>query len=167
MWSSMLVALVLALQAPPAAPIPTGTLSGKVIPPEGLTISRPAQVILLPPEYSEMLAADIQQRLDNYWESAKAILAQRKELFQELSRQAYSDSVQDVLMRMRRDEGLRFAELVRESTAEGQFEFKNVRFGEYKVLAVGRIGGDQQIWMESISINSSIPQFLALKKRVP
>jgi hypothetical protein len=53
------------------------------------------------------------------------------------------------------------------TSENGKFEFKNIPFGEYKILAFGKIGDQDVIWHEFIDVRSSIPRFLELKTRVP
>jgi len=56
---------------------------------------------------------------------------------------------------------------LKEVSADGRFEFKNVPYGEYQILAVGKIGDQDVIWQESVDVRSPIPQFLELKKHIP
>ena len=39
--------------------------------------------------------------------------------------------------------------------------------GQYKILALGKIGDQDVIWQDSVEVQSPLPQFLELKKRVP
>ena len=154
-------------KAPPAKEPQFGIIAGNVAAPDGVTINRPLQVILLTPEYSNLWNADVQKRLDAYWERYKPAFAQKREFFLDVSRMAYQESLQFVLSRMQRDLGSEAARYREQSSPEGRFEFKNVPFGDYKVVAVGRAGDQDYIWQEAIEVSTAVPQFLLLKKRVP
>jgi hypothetical protein len=68
---------------------------------------------------------------------------------------------------MRRDPSSNVADYLQETTTEGKFEFKHIPLGEYKILALGKIGDQDVIWQDSVQVQSPIPQFLELTKRVP
>jgi len=163
--SLVLAAFVLTSQA--GKPSESGIIVGEVNPPAGLTVSEPLQIALLSPQYADIWNSDVQRRLDTYWERYKPAFAQKKEYFTEISQRAYLDSIQFVVNRMRRDLREKFAAFVQTTSKEGRFEFKDVPFGEYKVVAWGRVGTQQFIWQESTDVNSSVPQFLELKTRIP
>src|SRR5215510_3719846 len=169
MFKPFLLATLLLLGQKPAKEPESqlGLLAGNVIAPEHTTISQPLQVILLAPQYVELWNSDVQKRLDIYWERYKPAFAQKKELFFELTKSAYQESLQFVLSRMSRDLGPGISKFRGTSTSDGKFEFKDIPLGEYKVVAVGRAGDQMYIWLESTEVTSSIPQFLQLKKRVP
>ena len=80
---------------------------------------------------------------------------------------AHRDAVIEMTSRMRRELGDRYGDFVKDTNAKGQFEFKNVPFGEYKLAAVAKAGGQDLVWLESIQVTNSIPQFIELKKLVP
>jgi len=132
-----------------------------------LTLSGPAQVVLLPPEYLEMWNTDVQERLDNYWERYKPTFIQQKELFAEVEKMAYRDAFEHIVALMRRDNRTRSADLVRASTADGRFEFKNVPPGRYKILALGRAGNQEMVWADSVDLGGAVPLYVQLKKTIP
>jgi hypothetical protein len=68
---------------------------------------------------------------------------------------------------MSRDLGAGISRFRGQSTPNGKFQFQDIPFGSYKVVAIGRAGDQMYIWQEATDINSSVPQFLQLKKRVP
>ena len=68
---------------------------------------------------------------------------------------------------MRRDPSSNASDFIKETSPEGKFEFKNVPFGEYKILAVGKVGDQSVIWQDTVAVQSPIPQFFELKKRLP
>ena len=139
----------------------TGMVTGMVVPPQ------PVQVILLRSDYVDLWSSEVQRRLDLYWQQYQVALRTHKEMFSELSRQAHKDATNFVVSRMRRDPSAKLSEYVVETTAEGKFEFKNLPFGEYKILAMSKNGNQDAIWEESVDVRSPIPHFLELKKRIP
>jgi hypothetical protein len=143
------------------------TIAGSIDAPEGAAILEPLQVVLLPDRYADLWNSEVQRRLDASWERFKPAFAEKKEYFLEVSRTAYLDAIRFVMARMRRDSPEAAAERVQQSSPEGRFEFKSVPLGQYKVVAFGKVGPREFIWQESIDVNSSVPQFLQLKKRIP
>ena len=170
--SFIIAAVFLAAQKPQPATEPqktaeTGIIAGRVAPPPEQRISGPVQVILLPPRYTNLWNSDVQKRLDNYWERYKPAFATQKEYFFEVSRMAQKESIDYIVTRMRRDPSSNAADFIKETSPEGKFEFKNVPFGEYKILALGKVGDQSVIWQDTVDVQSPIPQFLELKKRLP
>ena len=164
MFKTFLIAAFLLFGQKPEG---TGIIAGTVVAPASQKISPPVQIILLSARYSDLWNSDVQKRLDVYWERYKPAFAQKKEFFFEVSRMAQKESVDYILTRMRRDPASNIAEYVREASAEGKFEFKNIPFGEYQILAIGKAGDQDVLWQESVDVHSSVPQFLELKKRLP
>jgi len=145
----------------------TGTIAGTIAVPPPHRISAPVQVILLPPQYSDLWSSDVQKRLDVYWERYKPAFARQKEFFLEVSKQARKEATNYIIRRMRRDSSSNLSDYLKEASPDGNFEFTNVPYGEYKVLAIGKIGSEDIIWQESVYVRSPIPQFLQLKKTIP
>ena len=164
MCKTVLLALFLLLGQQPQG---TGTITGTVSAPPPDKISAPVQVILLSPEYSDLWNTDVQKRLDVYWERYKPAFARQKEFFFEVSKQARKDATNYIVRRMLRDSSSHFSNYLKEASPDGTFEFRNVPYGEYKVLAIGKIGGEDVIWQQSVDVRSPIPQFLQLKKIIP
>jgi hypothetical protein len=159
--------LMAALLALPQQLEQTGIITGAVNPPPQQQIAKPVQVILLSPRYTNIWNSDVQKRLDVYWEIYKAALKSRKDFFFEVSKQAHWEATNYVLMRIRGDSSNNVSDYLQETSADGKFEFKNVPFGEYTVLAVGKLGEQDVMWQEIVDVRSPIPQFLELSKRVP
>lgn len=159
----LVAALFLASQKPQE----TGIIAGAVVAPPPQNVSQPVQVILLPARYADLWNSDVQKRLDAYWETYKPAFASQKEFFYQVSKQAHKEATSYILTRMRRDSSTTTANYLRETSADGKFEFKNVPFGEYKVLAVGKVGDQEIMWQEIVDVRSAVPQFLEVKKRVP
>ena len=163
MLKPLLLAALLLLAQKPDTPAETGILAGRVTLPAETALSQPLQVILFPPDYSDLWESEVQKRLDGYWERYKPAFIQKKEFFAEVSLMAYREATQFVLTRMRREIPAKLADLVQNASPEGRFEFKGFPLGTYKVVALGRIDGQDVLWQESVDLNSSIPQFLQLK----
>jgi hypothetical protein len=144
-----------------------GIITGTVVVPAPEKISLPVQIILLSPRYSDLWNSDVQKRLDVYWERYKPAFARQKEFFFEVSKLAHKEAINYVIARMQRDPSSNFSNYLKETSPDGRFEFRDVPYGEYKILAVGKIGDQDVIWQESVDVHSPIPQFLELKKRVP
>src|SRR5262245_32798419 len=143
----------------------TGIITGAVVIPQQ-EISQPLQVILLSPDYADLWTSEVQKRLDRYWQQFQSTFRFRKEVFLEMSQRAHQEATNYVVTRMRRQAN-NTSELLTQTSRNGRFEFKNIPFGEYKVLAFGKIGDQEVLWHEFIDVRSSIPRFLELKNRVP
>ena len=152
-------------EVPP--PPPAGVVAGPfTLPVEG-PLSQPVQVVLLSPQYANLWDTDVQKRLDTYWERYKPAFIQNKESFLDISRRAQIEALDYVIGRIRRDQPGKLADYVRQASADGKFEFTSIPFGEYKILAVGRVQNVDVIWQGSVDVRSPIPQFLELKKPLP
>ena len=112
-----------------------------------------------------MFNAEAQQRIDRYWETFKPEFAEKKELFFQVAPMAYRDALDTVVNRMRRDSKINAASLIK-SVPGGQFEFRGVSPGYYKIVAIAPIRNMDYIWTESIEV-ASAPIFLTMKNRVP
>ena len=144
-----------------------GVIAGTLVPPAQQKISQPIQVILMTPQYTNVWNSDVQRRLDAYWEQFKPAFAVKKELFIEISKQAHREAANYLLMRMRRDPSSNASDYLKETLPDGRFEFKNIPYGEYAILAIGKVGDQDLMWQEFVRVQSPIPQFLELKKRIP
>ena len=166
MLKSLLIGAMLVFGQEPQ-PSPTGVIAGSVTIPMDRQLSQPLQVVLLSPQYAALWDSDVQKRLDTYWERYKPAFIQNKEFFIEISRRAQIEALDYVIMRMRRDQPGTISEYVQQAGVEGKFEFKSIPFGEYKILAVGKVQNLDLIWQESVDVRNPIPQFLELKKAIP
>src|SRR5262245_1910898 len=115
--------LVLAFLLVGQDPQQTGVVAGSVVPPQS------AQVILLGPDYADLWATEVQKRLDVYWQQYQTVLASRKEVFSQLSRQAHKDAASIIVTRMRNELPGKASDYVLETSADGKFEFRNLPFG--------------------------------------
>jgi hypothetical protein len=142
-------------------------ISGSIVAPPQQQILQPVQVILLPPRYADLWNTEVQKRLDVYWQQFQPTLRDRKEFFAEFSKRAHRDATVYVLTRMQFDLSNKFSDYLIEMPPSGRFEFKNVPFGEYNILAIAKIGNQDVMWHELVDVRSPIPLFLELKKRIP
>ena len=55
----------------------------------------------------------------------------------------------------------------RDDSRAASFEFKNLPFGEYKILAMSKNGNQDVDVAGVVDVRSPIPHFLELKKRIP
>jgi hypothetical protein len=154
----MAVVLTLAGQQPE-----TAIITGSIVSEQA--VSQPVQIVLLPPRYVHVWTSEVQKRLDVYWQQYLPRFRNNKELFSEYSKLAHKDATTYVLARMRGDPVSKFSDYQIETSFDGRFEFKNVPFGEYKILALGKIGN--LVWHEFIDVRTALPHFLELKQRVP
>jgi hypothetical protein len=153
--------VAVSLQATPEKPTELGIIAGSISPPaEG-------KVVLLTPQYATLWTSDVQKRLDMYWERYKPAFAQRKEYFYEVSKMAHRDSMDYIVTRMQRDSKIDASSLIRNTNADGKFEFKDIPLGEYKIVAISRTGSEETLWQESVDVTGPVPQFVRLKKIAP
>jgi hypothetical protein len=143
-----------------------GTVVGVVKLPDSVKPLQGARIILLPPKYTEAWNKQVQTRLDNYWEIFKPDFAANKTKFLEFDRIAQVESFRYVVSMMRRELGDSASNLMKESSANGQFEFKNVPLGTYQLLVLGMVSGQDLIWSKTLDVQSDIPIFVDLGKPV-
>ena len=167
MLTSLFLAALLFSSQQADVPKESGVIVGKVIAPDESTLKQPVQVVLMSPQYATLFNQKLQEQLDLYWERYKPAFAQKKELFLEVSRMAYQDSMQFVMGRMSRDLGPNLKNYRIESSADGKFQFRDIPFGSYNIVSYGRVGDQVYYWQEPVDITNSVPQFLQLKKHVP
>jgi hypothetical protein len=141
------------------------SIAGDLAIPRGMSPPPSAQVVLLPLEYEKVFNAEVQRRLDDYWENFKPAFARQKELFFQVMPEAYKAGLDVAVARMRRDPKVNSASLIKNAPL-GQFEFRGIAPGEYKLVATGSIGGMDYVWTETLQVQSS-PIFVQLKNRVP
>src|SRR5437773_8058354 len=154
MLQSVLIAALLSFGQQPAAQ--TGIIAGTVSVPADRPLSQPLQVILLSPRYADLWDTDVQKRLDMYWERYKPAFAQNKEYFLEISRKAQIESLDYVVMRMRRDASNNIGDYVKQASADGKFEFKAIPFGAYKIFAIVKTQTADLVWRESLDVHSPV-----------
>jgi hypothetical protein len=143
-----------------------GTVVGVVKVPDGARPVQAARILLLPPKYTEAWNKQVQTRLDNYWEIFKPDFAANKTRFLEYDRIAQVESFRYISSMMRRELGEAAANLTKETSANGQFEFKNVPLGTYQLLVLATINGQDVIWSRTLDVQSEVPIFADLGKPV-
>jgi hypothetical protein len=143
----------------------SSTISGTLLSPPGSSAPQSAQVVLLPSDYANLFNAEAQRRIDRYWDTYKPEFAERKETFSRAFAAAYMEAIDIVVSRMRSDGKTNGASLIRTATG-GQFEFRGVPPGDYKIVATGSVQAVNYVWTESVQITSGT-MFLQMKNRVP
>lgn len=147
------------------APV-TGILIGIVKLPDGAKSAQPAHVVLLSPKYTEVWNRQVQQRLDNYWEDYKPEFAVHKERIAEFNRMSQVESLRYVMSQMRRDLGVGASMLIKDTSANGQFEFRGVPFGTYQLLVEVLANGGEILWSRPVDVQTDVPVFVDLGKPV-
>ena len=137
------------------------TISGTLLPPQGLPAPDSAQVVLLPSEYAQMFNAEAQRRIDEYWETYKREFAANKELFFKVPPVAYREALDRVIPRIKANP----SSLIK-TAAGGRFEFRGVPPGEYKIVAIGSIRNTDYVWTESVNVTTA-PVSIVMKSHVP
>jgi hypothetical protein len=145
--------------------VQSSTISGTLVSPPGSSTPQSVQVVLLPSEYANMFNAEAQRRIDRYWDTYKPEFAERKETFSRAFAAAYLEAIDIVMSRMRSDGKTNSGSLIRTATG-GQFEFRGVPAGDYKIVAMGSIQAVNYVWTESLQVTSGTI-FLQMKNRVP
>lgn len=142
----------------------TGTLIGMVKLPNGGKLSQAARAVLLPPKYTEVWNKQVQQRLDNYWETFKPEFAANKEHFTDFYRIAHVDSLKSVIATMRRELGDGATKYIKETPSTGQFEFRGIPFGTYQLLVQAMADGEDIVWSRTVDVRTNVPIFVDLGK---
>jgi hypothetical protein len=161
-----MLALVLSLFLGLVQAAQTGTVAGLVKLPNGSRPTQPARVILLPPNYTEMWNKQVQQRLDNYWEIFKPELLENREHVTDIYRMAHVEAFQYVTATMRRDLGDGASKFIKDTSPNGQFEFRGIPFATYQILAETTAGGENIIWSRTIDVDTEVPVFVDLGRPV-
>src|SRR5215470_16682068 len=144
----------------------TGTVTGVVKLPNGSRPTQTAQAALLPQKYADMWNKQLQQRLDNYWEVFKPELLVNKEHVPEIYRMAHLEAFRYVTSTMRRELGDGAARFTKDTSAAGQFEFRNIPFGTYQLLGETTAAGQNIVWSKTVDVDSDVPVFVDLGQPV-
>jgi hypothetical protein len=164
---AIITSILLALLQTPATTAPAvGVIVGIVKLPNGARPSQPARVTLLPPKYTEIWNKQVQQRLDNYWEIFKPEFTVNKERIYDFNRMSQIEALRYVTSQMRRDLGDGASNLMKDASANGQFEFRGVPFGTYQLLVQALDSGDDILWSRTLDVQSDVPIFVDLGKPV-
>jgi hypothetical protein len=145
----------------------SASISGSITMPPGTAPPPAARAVLLPFEYANIFNAQAQIRLDNYWEDFKSsgMAQRRKELFIQFMPLAYSSALEVALSQMRLNSKINASNLIK-TASEGQFEFRGVPPGEYKLIVTANLKGADYVWMETLQVESA-PIVVHIKNRVP
>ncbi|MBV8140799.1 MAG: hypothetical protein JOZ60_02000 [Verrucomicrobia bacterium] len=108
----------------------------------------------------------VQQRLDNYWEIFKPELATNKEHIADIYRMVHIEAFRYVTSTMRRELGLGSSKFMKDSGPGGQFEFHDIPFATYQVLAETTAKGEDIVWSRTIDVDTEVPIFVDLGKPV-
>jgi hypothetical protein len=140
----------------------TGTIKGSIAPPEKARITKPVQVVVFSGDYVNVYLAEVQKRVDNYWEEYRGLFIQDKEAFLHFRERAQVQALEFTLSRMRQDAPNSIAKFVH-NTTNNNFEFHEVPQGECKIVALVTIGGEDFVWSDSVILRDETPAFVLLK----
>lgn len=143
-----------------------GTIQGRIAPPETVHITKPVQVAVFSGEYVDFYLAEVQKRLDNFWEEYKIAFIQNKEAFLLFRERAQRQAMDVALSRMKTENPGSAARFV-QTTANDSFDFRAVPQGECKIVALVTIGGQEFIWSQSVILTGATPAFVTLKPTTP
>jgi|SRR5712671_3584608 len=154
MWIPLLISAALAVPSLTPGGKPTGTIAGSIAAPVNVRISKPVQVVVFSGDYVDLYLADVQKRLDNYWEDYKLAFIQDKQAFLLFRERALRQAMDSTLNLMRKEDPLGSVGLV-QTTTNNSFQFRNVPLGECKVVALVTVGNQEFIWSESVILTSA------------
>ena len=140
----------------------TGTIKGSIAPPEKVKITKPVQVVVFSGDYVNVYLAEVQKRVDNYWEEFRRLFIEDKEAFLHFRERAQVQALEVTLNRMRFDDPDNVAKFVH-NTTNNTFEFHAVPQGECKIVALVTIGAEDFIWSDSVILKDETPAFVILK----
>ena len=146
--------------------LPTGTIEGSISPPDKIKFAKPVQVVVFSGKYVNVYLAEVQKRVDNYWEEYRRAFIQEKEAFLLFRDRAQIQAMEFTLDRMRQDDPGNLGKFVH-STSNNTFEFRAVPQGECKVVALVTIGNQEYIWSDSVILTDETPALVVLKPTNP
>jgi hypothetical protein len=142
--------------------LPTGTIKGSIAPPDKVKITKPVQIAVFSGAYVNLYLAEVQRRVDDYWENYRALFIQDKEAFLHFRERAQVQALESTLNRMRFDDPDNIEKFVH-NTTNNTFEFHAVPQGECKIVALVTIGNEDFIWSDSVILRDETPAFVLLK----
>ena len=158
----LLVSIVLALQTGTQS----GTIEGRISLPDKVKLTKPVQVAVFTGSYVELYFAEVQKRVDNYWEDYRSLFIQDKEAFLVFRDRAQRQAMEFTLNRMRMDDPRNIATFSR-TTTNNTFEFHGVPIGECRVVALVTIGNQEFIWSDTVILTDQTPALVVLKSNTP
>jgi hypothetical protein len=162
MLMPLLLSTVLVLQAG----TPTGKIEGRISLPEKVKLTSPVQVAVFTGIYVDLYFAEVQKRVDNYWEDYRSLFIQDKAAFLVFRDRALRQAMEFTLNRMRQDDPLKFASSFR-TTTSNTFEFRGVPVGECRVVALVTIGNQEFVWSDTVILTDRTPAVVVLKSTTP
>ena len=142
--------------------VSTGTIKGSIAPPDNVRIAKPVQVVVFSGTYVNLYLAEVQKRVDNYWEDYRGLFIQDKQAFLHFRERAQVQALEATLGRMRSDDPESIFRFVH-TTTNNSFEFHAVPQGECKIVALVTIGGEEFIWSDSVILKGETSAFVLLK----
>ncbi len=124
------------------------------------------EAILLSPEWALAWNMEVQQRIDTLFANNIGAVNRDRDLFSLISSRARRESTTSVIARMQARLGADFGEVVREIMSDGNFEFVDVPFGEYRVIVIAGVGDQGAIWSGTVTIRGTIPEFVEIQDRI-
>jgi hypothetical protein len=121
----------------------------------------------LPFQWSERWNAEVQRRLDLYFHGNRGRVADNPDAYVQVAAQAYRDATNRLIDQMREEMGGDFAGWARSIPDGGQFQFAEVPFGEYRIIAMPNTPSDERIWSQLVRLASPIPQYVEVQNRIP
>jgi len=146
--------------------LPSGTIEGSISPPDKVKITKPVQVAVFTGSYVNLYLAELQKRVDSYWEDFRGVFIQDKEAFLVFRDRAQRQAMEFTLNRMRQDDPGNIAKFVH-STTNNTFEFHTVPTGECKIVALVTIGDQEFVWSDTVILTDESPAFVVLKPTNP
>jgi len=141
--------------------LPSGTIKGSIAPPNNVRITKPIQVVVFSGDYVNLYLAELQKRIDNYWEDYRGLFIQDKEAFLHFRERAQVQALESTVSQMRFDDPNNIAKFVH-NTTNNTFEFHTVPQGECKIVALVSIGGEDFVWSDSAILKDETA-FVVLK----
>jgi hypothetical protein len=144
----------------------TGTVTGVVKLPNGSRPTQATQAVLLPQKFADVWNKQLQQRLDTYWEIYKPELLVNKEHVTEIYRMAHVEAFRYVTSEMRLELGDGASKFIKDTSADGHFEFRGIPFGTYQLLVRTSAAGQEIVWSRTVDVDSDVPVFADLGQPV-
>ena len=146
--------------------LPVGTIEGSIAPPKSIQITKPVQVVVFTGEYVNLYLAEVQKRIDSYWEEFRGLFIQDKEAFLQFRERAQRGALDKIVERMRSDDPRNISKFVH-TTTNNTFEFQGVPKGECKIVAVVTSGNLEYVWSDTVILTDEAPPSVVLKPTTP
>ena len=147
--------------------LPRGTIVGHLGIPEEVELDPGSLIVLMPPLWSERWNSAVQRRLDLYFHGNRGAVARNPDVYAQVAAQAYRDATNILISEMREEMGGYFSGWVRSISDASQFEFAELPFGEYRIIALANTAGDALIWSQTVRVSSPVPLYIEVRNRIP